>query len=232
MSGAAFVPLLLALVCFLLLHSVPAAPALRGRLVALLGERFYLAAYSVVSLAALTWLIAEALAAPHVEIWPYHPALTWVPFVVMPVACILFVAGAVTPNPLSVAFRRDGFDPDHPGIVGVTRHPLLWAFVLWAGSHVVANGDLASLVLFGVFGIFALAGFRLADHRQRRKLGAERWRALTARAPTAPWAAGAAAWREVPLWAVVWGLVVWVLLILLHPLVIGVAAVPPTWPFY
>ena len=232
MSRADFAPLLLALLCFLLLHSVPALPPLRARLVALIGERSYLVTYSIVSLAALAWLIAEAIAAPYVEIWPYVPALAWVPFVVMPVACILLVAGAASANPLSVAFRRDGFDADRPGIVGVTRHPILWAFVLWAGSHVPPNGDLASLVLFGIFVVFGLAGFRLADRRQQRRLGVGRWRALSAGAPTLPLAAGFAAWRQVPPWAIVSGVALWLLFIVLHPLVIGVGALPPTWPFY
>jgi len=36
------------------------------------------------------------------------------------------------------------------------RHPMLWGTVIWAASHLLVNGDLASLVLFGGIGVWAL----------------------------------------------------------------------------
>jgi uncharacterized membrane protein len=37
------------------------------------------------------------------------------------------------------------------------RHPMLWGVVVWAVAHLVVNGDLASLVLFGGLGLWALS---------------------------------------------------------------------------
>jgi uncharacterized membrane protein len=37
-----------------------------------------------------------------------------------------------------------------------TRHSMLWAFTLWASAHLVANGDLASVMLFGTFAGYSL----------------------------------------------------------------------------
>ena len=47
----------------------------------------------------------------------------------------------------------------------VTRHPMLWATVVWAVAHLVANGDLASLLLFGSFCVWALAAMVSANRR-------------------------------------------------------------------
>jgi len=44
------------------------------------------------------------------------------------------------------------------GVVGATlRHPMLSGVVVWAVAHLLVNGDLASLVLFGGLGLWALA---------------------------------------------------------------------------
>ena len=100
-------------------------------------------------------------------------------------AFILFAGGAIAPNPLSISFSRRPFDPDRPGIVAVTRHPLLWAFAIWAFAHVVPNGALVSLIMFGGFGLFALAGMALMDRRKRRQLGSG-WEPLAGRTSAVP----------------------------------------------
>ena len=38
----------------------------------------------------------------------------------------------------------------------ITRHPMLLGTVIWAGSHLLVNGDVASLILFGGMGLWAL----------------------------------------------------------------------------
>ena len=49
---------------FLLSHAIPARPAVRAGLIARLGERWFLVAYSIFALAVLYWLIAAAGRAP------------------------------------------------------------------------------------------------------------------------------------------------------------------------
>lgn len=58
-----------------------------------------------------------------------------------------------------------------------SRHPLLAALALWAAAHVVPNGDLAHLILFGTFAAFAFLGGRLIDRRKRHEMGPE-WQRL------------------------------------------------------
>jgi uncharacterized membrane protein len=178
--------LFLALVVFVALHSVPALPALRARLIGLLGRRLYLIAYSLVSLASLAWVFYAALRVDYIPLWDPAPWQAWVTLVLTPIGLFLLLAGLFTPNPLSISVRRADTAPG--GIVAVTRHPELWGFMLWAASHVVPNGDVRSLVLFGALLLFALAGIPLTDRRARKRLGDD-WPALAARTSILPFAA-------------------------------------------
>jgi uncharacterized membrane protein len=76
---------------------------------------------------------------------------------VMPVAALLFVGGLTTPNPTIAgkAFIDNEIAPPS-GVLRITRHPMMWAFGLWACSHLIANGDLASLLFFGAIAALAL----------------------------------------------------------------------------
>jgi uncharacterized membrane protein len=110
-----------------------------------------------------------------------------VPLVLVPVAAWFLIAGLAEPNPLSISVRREG-DSLGP-MAAITRHPVLWAFLLWSGSHLVPNGDLVSLILFGGLTLLALAGFGLVDRRARGRLGEEAWHELARRTSVVPFAA-------------------------------------------
>jgi len=217
---------------FMLSHAVPARPAVRGRLVDLLGERVYLIVYMALSLILLGWLIVAASRAPYVELWSYASWQAWAPAVVMPAVCFLAAFGAGAINPLSFGGRRpDAFDPDDPGIAGFTRHPILWALALWAAAHIVPNGDLAHGVLFGVFTLFSLTGMAVIDRRRRRQFGEAEWRRLAVHTSAVPFVALATGrWRPthvLPDWRrlLAAGLL-YVALLLLHPVLIGVSPFP------
>ena len=65
--------------------------------------------------------------------------------VFMPVAFVLLVAAYLPSN-----------------IKRLTAHPMLWAVVLWAATHLMVRGDWASIVLFGGLGLYALIAMGLA----------------------------------------------------------------------
>ncbi len=221
-----------ALLAFLASHSVPARPAVRRMLRERLGERAYMILYSIVSLAVLAWLIVAAGAAPRIQVWSFEPWQLWVPNIVMPFACLLIAYGLASPDPFSITgLNRDAFDPSRPGISGITRHPVLWAVTLWAAAHLVTNGELAHVILFGLFTLFGLMGMAIFDARKRREWGPELWAERTAHTSLAPFAAVLAGRfrgaglraRPLPLIA---ALVLYLALILLHPPVIGVPPLP------
>ncbi|MEQ8652147.1 MAG: NnrU family protein [Kiloniellales bacterium] len=177
---------LAALSVFLLSHALPARPALREALVARMGRGAYLAVYSSVSLLVLIWLIVAVGRAPYVPLWSFQPWQLWLPLIVMPFACLLASLGLGIANPFSLGGRDTGFDPERPGVVGITRHPLLWALALWAAAHALANGDLAHVALFGTFLFFSLLGAWAIDRRRQVRMGLETWRTLARNAPFLP----------------------------------------------
>ena len=161
---------LLAIAVFIAAHVVPAATGLRAWLIGRIGRRAYLAGYSLVSLAAIAWVIVAALQARYIELWAPGRATALVPLAAMLPACILLAAAAFQPNPLSVSFRGGLPDPRRAGLATLLRHPILWAFFLWSAGHLVANGDLVSVILFGSLAAFSLAGMKRLERRAHHRL--------------------------------------------------------------
>ena len=121
-------------------------------------------------------------------------------------------------------------DPAVRGMLTVTRHPMMWAFALWALSHLAANGDAASIVLFGAIALLALVGTLAIDAKKRARWGAA-WRGFSARTSNLPLAAAAAGRTRLDLAGIGWvtpaiAAAAYVALILLHRLVIGVSPLP------
>lgn len=214
-----------AMVVFLAAHRVPLRPAIRARLVALMGEGGFLALYSALSVVLLVWLIVAAGRAPYVPLWYFAPWQSHMALALMLAACLLTAGALAGVNPLSFGSRTQGFDPAHPGIAGISRHPVLLALFLWGAAHTLANGDLAHLLLFAPMAAFALLGMALIDRRKRRQWGEAQWREQARATSLVPFAAlvdGRWRPRRIAVAPLLAGLALWLALIWLHPWVIGV----------
>ena len=178
----------------------------------------------------LWWLIVAAGRAPFVPLWDQQGWHRWVVNVAMPLAVALGCLGVAAPNPFAFEGRPGGFDPDHPGIAGVTRQPLLWALALWAGAHLLANGDLAHVIVFAPFAGLAIIGMPVVESRRRRAMGAAAWHRQTARTALVPGAALLAGrWSPGggwPLGRLALAVVIWAALWHLHLPLIGVWPAP------
>ena len=176
--------LALATLVFLATHFVSSTPV-RGSLVEAMGEKAYLGAYSVVSFVTIGWMAWAYLRAPFLPLWLVPGVKLW-PLVVMPFSLVLVASGVMTKNPSAVG-QAAALKADDParGILRVTRHPVMWGIALWAAVHLVARGDVASLVFFGGFLVLALAGTALIDARKADTLGEEwaRFAAVTSNVP-------------------------------------------------
>jgi len=220
----------LAMALFVASHFLPRLGGLRERLMARYGRRAYFTAYGFLSLALLVWVIAAAGRAPYVELWPQFPWMRWLPNLAMPLAAMLVTCGAGLRNPFTLGGPRRPFVPGAPGFAAVSPHPLFLALALWAGSHLVANGDLAHVILFGSFTAMALAAIPAFDARARRSLGPEApaFFAGTALLSFAPLARPG--WRRANARALVLrallGLGLWAAALHLHEVVIGVSPFP------
>ena len=168
-----------AMAVFMLSHAIPVRPPVRPWLVARIGLVPYLVSYSLLSIGVLVWLVLAARYAPFVQLLPDWQGWRWVPVLVMPLVCWLAVAGLSAANPFSFGgMGRGAFDPANPGVLAVTRHPLPLALALWSGAHLLAKGDLAHVILFGIFGGFAVMAMFMLDRRKQRLMGTDVWHQL------------------------------------------------------
>ena len=187
--------LIAATALFLLTHFVTSTP-LRPVLVKALGEWPYRGLYSLVALAALAWMVRAYANAPHEPLWT---GLRFLPVVTMPFAFLLLACGYWR-NPTMVgADKLLKSDDPARGMIRVTRHPLMWALMLWAGAHAAARGDLKSAIFFG--GFFLLAGLGTLSIDARKKQNPE-WARFAAATSNLPFAAVAQGrnrfeWREI-----------------------------------
>jgi len=215
--------LVLACAVFLALHVLPSTP-LRGALVARLGEGPYTGLFSLATLAAIVWMAFAYRAAPYTPLWP---GLRHLPPAVMPFSLVLIACGVLTPNPTAVAAGRllANAEPAR-GIIRVTRHPVMWGIMLWAGAHVLARGELKATIFFGSFLLLAAAGTRLQDLRKAKAHGEDwqRFAALTSNIPFVAIAQGRNRFAagEIGVVGVAFGLLLYGGLLLSHTWLFGV----------
>lgn len=208
-------------------HFLMSATPIRNRLIGMLGRYSFLALYSIVALVAFGWMLWSYRLAPYLWIWGSPEWARMIVFTVMPLSAMLVTAGYLTANP-SAAFgdyvlRRD--DPA-PGIFKITRHPVLLGFALWAASHLLANGNVAGILLFGSLLILSIGGIAHIETR-RRASDDPAWRrfiAVTSILPFAAVIAGRARLNFTPMdWTrLALGLGLYALLLQIHGWAFGV----------
>jgi len=211
--------LVAATAAFLLTHFVTSTP-LRAKLVATLGEWPYRGVYSLVAFVTLGWMIWAYTGAPREPLWTGFREL---PRLLMPLAFILIACGYVR-NPTMVGADKllKSEDPAR-GIIRITRHPIMWGLMLWAGAHVLARGDLRAVVFFGGFLLLAALGTILIDRRKQADPDFRRFKAVTSNIPFVAIAQGRnrIVWREIGWKRPAIGIAVFALVFFLHPWISG-----------
>jgi uncharacterized membrane protein len=209
---------------FLLIHFGVSGTTLRDALIARLGAGLYRAAFVLGSLAGLAWMIYAYRRAPTVELWGLLLGLRPVAEVLVFIAFLFVVIGLATPSPTRVGMEAQlAQGPEIArGMVRITRHPFLWGVALWALVHLVVNGDLASLLLFGSLFVLSLGGTASIDAKRRRNFG-EHWMQFARVTSNIPFAAIAGgrnrlwlALAEIGLWRPLAALVVYAVAFYLH----------------
>ncbi len=182
--------LLLAMTGFVGLHVGLSLPAVRSQLIATMGSTGFQAAYSVQAAVLLVLVALAYRSASYLPLWTLSWA-TWLPILVMPLAFWLLVGALSTRNP-TAAGPAGGAAPAAstrlPLYTAITRHPMLWGILLWALAHLLANGDLASLFLFGGLGLLSVAGMWGIDAKKRADPAYD-FQALARRTSLIPFAA-------------------------------------------
>ena len=210
---------------FLATHFVPSTP-LRGILVKGLGEKAYTVLYTLVSFVMIGWMVWAYNRAPLEPLWV---GLRWLPAVLMPFAFVLLACGVLARNPTIVGADKLLKNPEPArGMIRVTRHPVMWAFILWSLVHVLARGELGACVFFGAFLVLAALGARLMDERKARTLGEDwqRFAAVTSYLPFVAILQGRNRFdaREIGLRNPAIGLALYTLFFWFHPALFGIRA--------
>jgi uncharacterized membrane protein len=148
--------MILGLVLFLGIHTLTTQRELRARFVTSLGEGGYKIGYSLVSLAGLAlivWGFAHYRATGMWVVWSPPTALKHITVALMLPAVILVVAAYIRGR-----------------IYTTLKHPMLAGVKLWAAAHLLANGDIGSIILFGSF--LGWAAFDRISLKRRADAGA------------------------------------------------------------
>ena len=179
--------LLLALAAFVGTHFLLSHP-LRAPLVGALGEKGFSGVYSLVAALTLGAAIWAWRKTPVDVLWTAPQVIWWLAIPLMIFAMILFVGSMTSPNPaLMGAGKTAGGQPR--GVQTITRHPMMWAFAIWALVHAAVSGDVRTVALCAAVGGLALVGARLQDGKKRGQLG-ENWAAHEAATSFVPFARG------------------------------------------
>ena len=186
--------LILGIVLFLGAHSLPMASQAQAGLVARYGEKPFRGVFSAVSVLGfvlIVWGFHTYRAEGWVQVWTPP---SWTRHITITLMWFAFVAlAAMGPKPSRIK--------------GWLRHPMLVAVKIWALAHLLANGDLGGMILFGSFLAWAVAD-RISVKR-RGDAGAARVARFT-RSDAIIVAAGTVAY---------------VAMMVLHPWLIGVAVI-------
>jgi uncharacterized membrane protein len=129
--------MILGLALFFGVHILTTQRDLRARFVTSMGEGGYKIFYSVASIAGLAlivWGFAHYRATGWIDVWSPPTAFKHITVALMLPAVILVVASYIRGR-----------------IYTTLKHPMLAGVKLWAAAHLLANGDLGSIILFGSF---------------------------------------------------------------------------------
>jgi uncharacterized membrane protein len=185
--------LILGIILFLGVHLLRVvAPGFRLSMIDKFGENGWKGLYSALSLVTLVILIWGYATAPVVNLWFPPMGMNHLTTTLMLFAMICLVASLIPAGHIAVK----------------TKHPMVLSVKIWAASHLVANGDLASMLLFVAF--LAWGVVLRISYKRRERAGLSQPRVfVSARYDAIAVVGGIALWAVFAMW--------------LHKLLIGVA---------
>lgn len=136
--------LVIGLIVFFAIHMVPSNAELRNGLTSRFGDLGYRAIFSILSLIGLVLIVLgfwklQLHPGKNPQLW-YPPVWTRHLAVALMLPAMIALVAAYIPSRIHT----------------MLKHPMLVAIKIWALAHLLANGDLASLVLFGSFLAFGV----------------------------------------------------------------------------
>lgn len=198
---ALFVLLIPGLLLFMGLHLLREF-GLRERLQTRLGTGRYRLFFSVAILISLALIVQGKAGTPFIQLWVPPFNLRSLTHLIMVSATMLFIAGS-----LPHSFTRE-----------LVIHPMLIGVILWGVAHLISNGDLVSVLLFGSLPLWAVVKIvSLERVRQRKKEAGLQPVSPPALRPALQWDAA----------AVVLGVIAYAVLLVFHGQLFGLVLIAP-----
>jgi uncharacterized membrane protein len=189
---------------------------LRASVVRAVGDKGFMALYSLVAFATLGWLIVAFRAVPPaMPLWNGLAGGPWIIATVLMLLASVLMVGSYIGNPALPAPGAAALAAKGPhGVFHTTRHPMMWSFALWSVSHALVSPTPRVIVLSLAVGFLALAGSHMQDRKKAVLMGAawQGWEARTSywprlgalgKAGAVPWLGGIALWLAAS-WAHGW----------------------------
>ena len=181
--------LILGLLIFLGVHSIRiVADDWRAAQRKRLGERAWKGGFTLVSIVGLVLIVWGYGMARHDPVFLWNPpaGMRHLAALLTAIAFVLLAAADVPRN----------------SIRALVHHPMLIGVMLWAFAHLLANGTLADLLLFGSFLVWAIFCLRAARKRDREQM--TQYPAGTLRGTLIAIVAGGVAWALFVFWLHGW----------------------------
>jgi uncharacterized membrane protein len=151
LSDMGLAVLILGLVVFIANHLFVTFRSARAAAIGRLGKPVYHTLFGIVSLiglALIVWGFAQYRASGLIAVWTPPAFMRHITVGLMLIASILIAAYLI---------------PSH--IKARAKHPLLAAVKVWAFAHLLSNGDLGGMVMFGALLAWAVYAFVTAKYR-------------------------------------------------------------------
>jgi uncharacterized membrane protein len=209
-----YASLITACVAFVGSHFLMSHP-LRAKMVSAFGAGGFRAIYPLVSLATMGWMIWSFRQAPTGAMFWAVTDIIWAAASLLTLLAAVFFCGSLIRNP---AFPNPDANASRTlaarspsGMFLVTRHPMMWSFVLWGFAHILVAPRTDNFIFIGGIIFLALVGAWAQERKKIATLG-DGWRSWQARTSYWPrlsqmgrigwrvWLAGLALWL-VATWA-------------------------------
>jgi len=222
--------LTLSALAFVVSHIMLSHGRVRSGLIARLGLWPHRAVYSVIGIVTFLWLVSAYKQAPTDQIFAPVIALQHMPLTLMLLASILLVGGYTIANPSALVLEDMNSGEDIPGILKITRAPVMWGTGLFAFSHMLANTHLASWIFFGSLTFLAIVGGWHLDRRKHAE-GDASWLEMEAQTSFIPFAAMLSRRtklkiRELGWWRLALALGLYAVMLAAHRAVVGASPMP------
>ncbi|RYD49209.1 MAG: MFS transporter [Sphingomonadales bacterium] len=185
---------------------------LRRPLVDRIGAGPFLGLYSLIALGTFAWMAMAFRAAPPEPLgWNLGDQGWAIASIAMLIGSVLFI-GSLFGNPAFPNPKAGGHEAigAASGVYGITRHPMMWGFAIWALVHFAVFPTRANLILTAAILILALVGAALQDSKKTAIVPAWRdWKSRTSYLPFAAQIAGRAPWSLGGTRAILGGALLW-----------------------